>query len=254
MEYIILFISALPVFFINKYVYNKDRDKEPKKLLEKLTIGGVASCFLVLIISSILSSMFPIFAVEDYESLTSFELAIKVFIGIALVEEFCKYLFVYRFSYNQKEFDYIFDMVVYAVYVSLGFALFENILYVMSGGIGVGIIRAFTAIPMHASAGVMMGHFLGEAKYNELNKKSGTSYKILALLVPTLIHGTYDYSAFKDNWSLLLIILVVFVIFSVLIVNHKSRNDVRVAKCENCPRCGTKIIGKFCVKCGLKIE
>ena len=224
-------IICIVLYRIIVGMLSEGEGKTQDQLFSELAIGGVKVGMMIYLLPILLS-----------------------FCLNKIIYPFCKYLFVYRFSYNQKEFDYIFDMVVYAVYVSLGFALFENILYVMSGGIGVGIIRAFTAIPMHASAGVMMGHFLGEAKYNELNKKSGTSYKILALLVPTLIHGTYDYSAFKDNWSLLLIILVVFVIFSVLIVNHKSRNDVRVAKCENCPRCGTKIISKFCVKCGLKIE
>ncbi len=255
MNDLLLLISILPVILINKYIYNKDREKEPKKLLKKLTIGGVLSCFGVFIISVFLPLISPIFGVEDTSTLSNFELAINVFVGVALVEEFCKYVFVYWFSYNQREFDYIFDMIVYAVYVSLGFALFENILYVATGGISTGIIRAFTAIPMHASMGVLMGHFLGEAKYNELNKKSGLSYKLLALLVPTLVHGAYDYAAFQGNLLLLIVILIVFIITSIVIVNNKSKNDVKIQrKNAYCTVCGTKVIGDYCIKCGSKTE
>lgn len=252
---VLILISILPVVLINNYIYNKDKEKEPKKLLKKLTIGGVLSCFGVFAISAFLPLISPIFGVEDTSTLSNFELAINVFIGVALVEEFCKLVFVYWFSYNQREFDYIYDMVVYAVYVSLGFALFENILYVISGGLGTGIIRAFTAVPMHASMGVLMGHFLGEAKYNELNNKSGLCYKLLALLVPTLVHGAYDYSAFQGSWPLLIMILVVFAITAIVIVNHKSKNDVKIQrKNAYCTVCGTKVIGDYCTKCGSKTE
>lgn len=254
MNEVLLFVSILPVILINKYIYDKDIDKEPKKLLKKLTIGGVLSCFGVIILSSILSAIFPILGVDDTSTLTTIELAIHVFIGVALVEEFCKYVFVYWFSYNQSEFDHIFDMVVYAVYVSLGFAMFENILYVLVGGLSTGIIRAFTAVPMHACMGVIMGHFLGEAKYNELNGKSGFGYKFLALLMPTLVHGAYDFVAFKGNLILLVILIIIFIATSVIIVNKKSKNDVAVVKHEKCPKCGTKVIGKFCIKCGHKVK
>ena len=255
MSEFLIAISILPVVLINNYIYNKDKEKEPKKLLKKLTIGGVLSCFGVLAISAFLPLISPIFGVEDTSTLTNFELAINVFVGVALVEEFCKFIFVYWFSYNQKEFDYIYDMIVYAVYVSLGFALFENILYVITGGLTTGLVRAFTAIPMHASMGVLMGHFLGEAKYNDLNNKSGTSYKLLALLIPTLVHGAYDYSAFQGSWTLLIMVLVVFVITSIVIVNHKSKNDIKIQRKNTyCTVCGTKAIGNFCTKCGNKIE
>lgn len=255
MSEFLIAISILPVVLINNYIYNKDKEKEPKKLLKKLTIGGVLSCFGVLAISAFLPLISPIFGVEDTSTLNNFELAINVFIGVALVEEFCKFIFVYWFSYNQKEFDYIYDMIVYAVYVSLGFALFENILYVITGGLTTGLVRAFTAVPMHASMGVLMGHFLGEAKYNELNNKSGLSYKLLALFVPTLVHGAYDYSAFQGSWALLIMVLVVFVITAVVIVNHKCKNDVKIQrKNAYCTICGTKAIGNYCTKCGSKIE
>lgn len=255
MSEFLIAISILPVVLINKYIYNKDKDKEPQKLLKKLTIGGVLSCFGVLAISAFLPLISPIFGVEDISTLTNFELAINVFVGVALVEEFCKLVFVYWFSYNQREFDYIYDMIVYAVYVSLGFALFENILYVLIGGFTTGLVRAFTAVPMHASMGVLMGHFLGEAKYNELNNKSGLCYKLLALLVPTLVHGAYDYSAFQESMLLLIMILVVFVITAIVIVNHKSKNDIKIQrKNAYCTFCGTKAIGDYCTKCGNKIE
>ena len=34
MNEVLLFVSILPVILINKYIYDKDIDKEPKKLLK----------------------------------------------------------------------------------------------------------------------------------------------------------------------------------------------------------------------------
>lgn len=255
MDIMVLVMSVLPVILLNRYIYNKDTEKEPKALLKKLTKGGVYAAILTVVISSILPLISPIFDTRNIDSLNPLNLLIYAFIGVALIEESCKCYFTYKYSYNNREFDYLFDMVVYSAYVSLGFALAENIIYVFTGGMYVAVIRAITAIPMHACTGVVMGHFLGEAKYNEINKKSAKKNKILALLVPILMHGAYDYSAFSDNVLVFIILLIAFIYISVDIVNKKSKNDIKIQrKYDYCPKCGTKIIGNYCTNCGKKAE
>jgi RsiW-degrading membrane proteinase PrsW (M82 family) len=76
--------------------------------------------------------------------------------------------------------------------VSMGFATFENILYVTEGGIGTAFMRMFTAVPAHASFAILMGFYLGKAKFE--HKKS--YYALHALGVATLFHGAYDYCLF----------------------------------------------------------
>lgn len=251
----ILILSILPVYLLNRYINNKDSEKEPKKLLRKLTKGGVYSAILAIIISLFLPLISSVFDATRTEVMNPLELLTYAFIGVALVEESCKYYFTYKYTYNNREFDYLFDMIVYATYVSLGFALLENLIYVITGGIYVGLLRAVTAIPMHACTGVIMGHFLGEAKYNELNKKSAKKNKILALLVPILMHGAYDYSAFSGHTFVFIVLIITFVYISVGLVNRKSKNDIKIQrKYDYCPKCGTKIVGNFCTNCGKKAE
>lgn len=255
MDLSILILSILPVYLLNRYINNKDSEKEPKELLKKLTKGGIYAAILAIIISLFLPLISSVFDASKTDTMNPFELLTYAFIGVSLVEESCKYYFTYKYTYNNREFDYLFDMIVYATYVSLGFALLENIIYVLSGGIYVGLLRAITAIPMHACTGVMMGHFLGEAKYNEINKKSAKKNKILALLVPILMHGAYDYSAFSGNTFVFIVLIITFVYISVGIVNRKSKNDIKIQRKYNyCPKCGTKIVGNFCTNCGKKAE
>lgn len=76
---------------------------------------------------------------------------VKAFFVVALIEEFSKYIIVRYYNQPRKWFNEPFDGIIYAVMVSMGFAAFENILYVLQGGFEVALLRAFTAIPAHAT-------------------------------------------------------------------------------------------------------
>ena len=90
---------------------------------------------------------------------------------MALVEEFSKYIIVRFYAQKKNEFNEPFDGIVYAVMVSMGFAALENILYTYQYGFGVGVTRAFTAVLAHATFGVIMGYFMGKAKFSNKCKK-----------------------------------------------------------------------------------
>jgi protease PrsW len=224
MARLLLFVSIFPVFLLGSYIYNKDIDKEPKNLLTKLFFGGIISTVITLILSSLMGHMVPMFD-ADPKSLDTLSLIIFVFIGVALVEEFSKWIVLYVASYNHKEFDQLYDMIVYAVFVALGFACFENILYVFSGGLTTGIVRAFTALPGHACNGVFMGYYLGLAKINEVNCNYRLKRKnmFFSLFVPMLLHGIYDYLLFLNNWIFDLIFLVFLIIYFVITLGKVKR-------------------------------
>ena len=76
--------------------------------------------------------------------------------------------------------------------VSMGFAALENILYVTKFGISTGIIRAFTAVPAHATFAILMGYFMGKAKFS----KNRIQMNLLGLFVATIFHGAYDFFLF----------------------------------------------------------
>lgn len=88
----------------------------------------------------------------------------SLFVIVAIAEESSKYFFLKKRTWNNPEFNCQYDGVVYAVFVSLGFALWENINYVLSYGFSTAIVRAITAIPGHACFGVFMGVFYGLAR------------------------------------------------------------------------------------------
>lgn len=256
--FLLLLISILPVFLLGLFIYMRDKDKEPFGLLIKLFFGGILSCILVLIISALMDFI-PLFA-SDREDLNLFQLFINVFIGIALVEEFSKWLFAFLFSYKHKAFDQFYDMLIYCAFVALGFACIENILYVFSGGLGTGIMRAFMAVPGHVCDGIFMGYNLGLAKINALNGRKGKEKKYIffSLLVPTIAHGIYDYCLMSENiflillFFLLLIAMYVFILIKIKKVS--SINRKMKYKHNFCTRCGTPINSNYCTVCGIENE
>ena len=120
--------------------------------------------------------------------------------------------------------------MVYAVFVSLGFALWENIGYVAMYGFGTALVRAVTAVPGHACFGVFMGIWYGAARRyaNEGDFIGERVCRRRALLLPVLIHGMYDFLASLDfDYSGLIFIVFIIVVFLAASRRVKivSRND-----------------------------
>ena len=189
-----------------------------------------------------------------------FELVIHVFIGVALVEESCKWIMLYLISYNDKSFDELYDALLFAMFVALGFACFENLLYVFQKGIGVGLVRAVLAVPGHVCDGMFMGYYLGLSKVASLNNRSDLKNKNLALsvLVPTITHGIYDYCLFSGS-SIFILIFIAFVIYMYVYTIKRIKkisNIHRKMKYKDnyCPNCGREVDGNYCPICGRKNE
>jgi len=253
MSGLLFLVAILPIVLIGIYIYKKDGIKESSKLLFKLFIGGVASCFPAAIIGMILGGFFP-----SMEDMNFFQLFLYVFIVVAFVEELCKWFILYKISYNNNEFDSLYDMVVYASFVALGFACFENILYVYDTGLVTGLVRAFTAVPGHVCDGILMGSYLSLAKVNyirgnfELSKK----FKLYSLFAPVITHGIYDFCLFWGSplfVSIFIIFVIVLFIMCFKKVKDVSRNNVKfLYKNRYCTRCGNPVNSNFCTRCGNK--
>lgn len=221
---VLLVLSIAPIVIFANMIYKRDFDKEPKSILIKLFLCGVGSTFLTLIITKLLTSIIPFFGF-NYTELDAIELIPYVFIGVALIEEFSKWIFVYKLEYNDNEFNHLYDGIVYAAFVSLGFACFENILYVMQSGITTAILRAFLAIPGHLCDGIMMGYYLSMAKLAMCNNHKSLSKKnlILSLIIPTVAHGIYDYLIFASTVTDNSLFLIAFFIFIVFFFTYASK-------------------------------
>lgn len=253
MSLISILVAILPVFLIGLFIYKNDILKEPSDLLIKLFLGGVSSCFPAVILEMVVLLVFP-----SEDNMNFIQMLLYVFIGIALIEELCKWVFVYKISYKHHEFDTLYDMVVYASFVSLGFACFENILYVTSTDLLTGIVRAVSAVPGHVCDGIFMGSYLALAKLNEErgNYKLSKKYKWLSLFIPVFLHGVYDFCLFWDNplfiFIFLIFVMVVFItcyrkikVFSKDNISFKYKNNY-------CIKCGLSVSSNYCPRCGNK--
>lgn len=181
---IALALALAPGACIIIYIYLKDKhEKEPIRLLSLSFLFGMLSVLITLLISWPLNALVPI----NENDLS--EQAIHAFFLVALVEEFSKFIYVRGILYRDSNFNEPFDGIVYSVMVGMGFATFENILYVSEGGIGVALLRMFTAVPAHATFAILMGYYLGKAKFEHRKEFMA----IYGLLAATLFHGLYDY-------------------------------------------------------------
>ncbi len=226
----LLMMAVLPVIVLLVYVYHKDPvEKEPLGLLAKLLLWGVASTLFAIVLEVVGSEVFLGGGSPETFSGILFE----NFLLVALVEEACKYFFLKRATWRHPAFDYAFDGIVYAVFVSLGFAVAENIGYVSEYGFETAVVRAFTAIPGHCVFAVFMGYFYAEAKSAEVRGDSSgrTANLALAVLVPTLLHGTYDSLASFDGMGALFAFyafLIAMVVTGMYLVKRESALARRV--------------------------
>lgn len=222
---ILVAAAVLPAVLLMVKVYRSDRlEPESPEMLWRLVIAGVLSSLLALVEERILVTVLNAVVTQNYD----LYMFVLYFLVVAYAEETSKYLLLKRSTWRTPEFNCQYDGVVYAVFVSLGFALWENISYVMAYGFQTAIIRALTAIPGHACFGVFMGIFYGIAKKYE-NRRQGQMaklFRVLSVIIPALLHGAYDYIASTQAGSggFIVFIAVMFAL-SYVLVGRMARQD-----------------------------
>ncbi|MCQ2535594.1 MAG: PrsW family glutamic-type intramembrane protease [Lachnospiraceae bacterium] len=231
----IMLLALLPTIVLLVYIYKMDKlEKEPRKLLFKCFLWGV------IIIA-------PVIAVEEGISFIFEDLFVKGSVGDAIVEGFIVAAFteeLFKFivlkwkTWKSPEFNCFYDGIIYSVFVSVGFATLENVMYVLDGELSTALVRMFTAVPGHAYDAVFMGYFYSKAKKAHIdgNRPLYKKYKALTLIVPMLMHGVYDFLlSFEEEavgesmflWAVFywfLLVIAEFIV-SLNLVNKMSKND-----------------------------
>jgi protease PrsW len=180
----ILLISLAPVAIIAGYIWFRDKyEREPLRLLILSLLTGALAVIPVVLAEGLMANIGSSF---DNLSLVAW----KAFAVAAFPEEGFKYLVLFLLIWNNREFNDKYDGIVYATFISLGFAAVENILYVVSQGYVTGLVRAFTAVPAHAIFGITMGFYFGFAKFYP---KKRNSMMLRAFFIPFVLHGIYDF-------------------------------------------------------------
>lgn len=282
MQYLLV-AAILPIVILCIFVYKKDPHHEPGGVLAKIFACGFFSSIPIVLVEIILGKFFPTDGISNF-----ILIFINVFISVAIVEEGFKWIITVFFGYKNKEFDEVYDIIVYAVFASLGFACIENILYVIVNGIGNAILRAFLSVPGHMCFGVLMGYFLAQAKVGRINKHEGIFKKniLLSILIPTLAHTLYDALLFYTEYNVFSILVFIMfdtamVVIGILTVNRMSKIQYNLDTNLNtgmikttdagelvfvpfnsskedihyCPLCGNNVDGdNYCSRCGFKIK
>lgn len=229
--------SVLPPLYLLWKVYQYDRiEKEPPRLLLTVFLLGMASTLPAGILETIgqvvLTSVFHLNPETGAGGVPVFNL-VFYFLVVGGAEELVKYYAMKIPTWRSRDFDYVFDGVVYGVTSALGFATLENILYVMDSGLLTAGVRAWTAIPLHCITGIFMGHFYGIARAADVWNDAAVRRKMTrrSILLPLLIHGAYDFIATSENEILTLFFFVYILILDVVALRALKRyagRDVRM--------------------------
>jgi len=190
---LLLALSIAPGLAIILFIYRKDSyDREPKRYLLVSFFLGMLSVIPAFILETAGKFLFG----DMGRSSSIFFYAFFAFVVVAASEEASKFAMVKWYAYPKKTFDEPFDGIVYSVLVAMGFATVENILYVQKSGLGTAILRMFLSVPAHASFGIIMGYYIGLAKFN---KAKSTVYLAMGLLLAIFFHGAFDFFLFLQD-------------------------------------------------------
>ncbi len=188
MDSILLAIAILPVLILGFYINTQDKfQKEPFGMILKAFFFGALSILPAIFMESVLSEYTP-------TGMPVLEGAYTGYVVAGFSEELCKFLMLSWAIWRNRYFDEYFDGIVYAAFVSLGFACFENISYVFgqetyASALVTGSVRAVLSVPGHFLFGVTMGYYFALAKFQP-EKRFVNLLK--AVFYPALLHGTFD--------------------------------------------------------------
>ncbi|WP_144461124.1 glutamic-type intramembrane protease PrsW [Siminovitchia fortis] len=196
---VVVSAGVAPGLALLSYFYLRDQfGQEPILTVFKTFLMGAVITFPIMFIQYIMSA----------EEIIQGSL-LSAFLSAALFEEFFKWFVLFFAIYQHAEFDEPFDGIVYGASISLGFATIENILYLAANGVGFALGRALLPVSSHALFGVIMGYYLGKAKFQ--TDKSQKRWLFYSFFVPFVLHGLYDFILFSEkNWLYFILPFMLF--------------------------------------------
>lgn len=221
---VIFLIAAalLPPLILMWIVDRMDKlEREPRSLLWGLFLRGVLAMFPILVLEVVADQFIDFFSWRPLAYLF-----LAYFVVPGFVEEGIKYRVLLRRTWRDPNFNYRFDGVVYAVFVSLGFAAVENVMYVLTSGFSTAIARAVFSIPGHAMFGVVMGAGIGRAKwlFDHHQREQAASARSRAWVLAAILHGLYDFLLVGFGW-LFYVYFILLVIYVIRLLHQSARED-----------------------------
>ena len=168
----------------------------------------------------------------------------QMFAVVGPVEEVSKFILFYTVLAVTKEkkiSDHPFKYMFYFAMTGLGFAIFENIHYIMMYGEAVLPIRSFTSTIAHMIFGLFFGYWIGLGTITRKNFEERSVFGVLTnknkkvkrvvfgfigLLFASFYHGMYNFNitSAQNSLEIILIILLTFgIITSKLLSDDLNR-------------------------------
>lgn len=208
-----LFLLAIvPILIGMFWIRSKDRYcREPLIHLIKFFLIGAFLSVIIILLENLLMK-FNVF--EGYS-----ELIYVSFVVAGLVEEGVKALILIPALIKEKHFTEKLDGIIYSVFLALGFATIENMVYIFSESrnlaLQVGINRAVISIPAHVMFAITMGYYISKYKF-EGNKNKRREYLFMEVLIPILLHGVFDFILMIEyRWAIILLIVYVIILWKI---------------------------------------
>lgn len=200
LESVLFLIAAalIPPLILLLVIYRMDKiEQEPPRMMIGLFFKGLLAMFPILVLE-LLADQF----VDSFSWSYLAYLFLAYFCIPGFIEEGVKYRVLIKNTWNDPNFNFRFDAVVYAVFVSLGFAAVENVMYVLTSGFSTAVVRAIFSIPGHAMFGVVMGAGVSQAKWLEAHgqHQQAKSLRTRAWLTAAVLHGFYDFILVGFGW------------------------------------------------------
>lgn len=213
----LLSLAVAPVFIVLFYTYIRDKyEKEPIRLLVVGVTFGAIITFPIVLVGNVALIFLPLNVTIRQDAM------FNAFIVAAFVEEIFKYIVLFFLTWENRNLNEKFDGIVYGVFISLGFAFVENILFVFSedmGGVTTALSRAIISVPGHGLFGIYMGYYFTIAKFGTLDyknykhgkvsKKHKSLYLTVAFLLPWLLHGAFNFFILSGSHVLLFLLFVI---------------------------------------------
>lgn len=224
MYILILVLAVIPGLLISYFIIRQDKyEKEPRLPMLLSFFGGMLLTFPVLKVEEMAAS-----AGWDQPHHVGATIAFA-FIAVALAEEGAKLLLLLAYPYSLRKFNEPMDGIVYSVVIGMGFATLENVLYASSFGLQTVLVRALTAVPAHGAFSIILGYFVGLAKFRKEDRKR---LILKGFLIAVVVHGAYDFFIIQSLFQWLILLAVVVLAISIyyarrMVIDHQVHSPFR---------------------------
>lgn len=200
-------------------------EREPLFRIFNAIVLGITATLIVIIVKRLLP--LPVYSLSPSWGNT----ILVNFLSVGLVEEMAKFFMILFFIYKWEDFNEYYDGPLYTGLVGVGFAISENLAYMikplaaliasdisldtnMARLIALNVLVKFRLYPGHFLFGFIAGYFIAKAKFSrEPGESKEKIYIGLSFVIAVFLHGTYNMIAIMQR----LAVFQAYVLFLVLI-------------------------------------